>query len=44
MIAVTDVVVTFGRTIALDGISLELSDQTIGLFGPNGSGKSTLLR
>ncbi|MFN2595487.1 MAG: heme ABC exporter ATP-binding protein CcmA [Actinomycetota bacterium] len=44
MISIENVVVTFGRTIALDDLSLELREGVIGLFGPNGSGKSTLLR
>jgi heme ABC exporter ATP-binding subunit CcmA len=36
--------VVFGRTIALDALSLELGEGVFGLFGANGSGKSTLLR
>jgi heme exporter protein A len=36
--------VSFGRTRALRGLDLELSEGVAGLFGPNGSGKSTLLR
>jgi heme exporter protein A len=44
MIAVEGLSVSFGRTLALDNISLELEPGIHGLFGPNGSGKSTLLR
>ena len=34
---------TFGRTRALDRISLDLSEGITGLLGPNGAGKTTLL-
>src|SRR5437867_1392304 len=34
----------FGRTPALDGITLEASPGITGLLGPNGAGKTTLLR
>jgi heme exporter protein A len=44
MIAARDVRVTFGRTIALNGVDFQLEGGIVGLFGPNGSGKSTLLR
>ncbi|MDQ3956813.1 MAG: heme ABC exporter ATP-binding protein CcmA [Actinomycetota bacterium] len=43
MIRLADVEVAFGRTIALNRVSLELFPGVTGLFGPNGSGKSTLL-
>jgi ABC-2 type transport system ATP-binding protein len=33
----------YGRTVALDQISLELSTGITGLLGPNGAGKTTLL-
>ncbi|HEV2755831.1 MAG TPA: heme ABC exporter ATP-binding protein CcmA [Actinomycetota bacterium] len=42
-LALRDVEVAFGRTLALHGVSLELGPGVTGLFGPNGSGKSTLL-
>ena len=43
-IEVRDLKVAYGRTLALDGVHLELDGGIAGLFGPNGSGKSTLLR
>ena len=44
MIAVAGLRVLFGRSVALNDVSFELSPGVVGLFGPNGSGKSTLLR
>lgn len=44
MIKIEDVSVSFGRTLALNEISVEFEPGINGLFGPNGSGKSTLLR
>ena len=36
---------TFGRTVALDGLDLEVRDGEVhGFLGPNGAGKSTTLR
>jgi ABC-2 type transport system ATP-binding protein len=35
---------TYGRTRALDGVSLSAGRGVIGLLGPNGAGKTTLLR
>ena len=43
-IAVDNVTVVFGRTLALDEIDLEIGTGITGVFGPNGSGKSTLLK
>ena len=35
----------FGRTVALDGVDLDVpAGQLVGLLGPNGAGKSTLLQ
>lgn len=34
----------FGRTTALDGLSIDLGPGVTGLLGPNGAGKTTLLR
>lgn len=42
-IRLDSVEVAFGRTLALNGVTLELHPGVTGLFGPNGSGKSTLL-
>lgn len=44
MIILKDLTVIYGRTLALDDISLEIRPGATGLFGPNGAGKSTLLR
>jgi ABC-2 type transport system ATP-binding protein len=44
-VEVADVVKTFGRLRALDGISLRVRrGEVYGLLGPNGSGKTTLIR
>lgn len=34
----------YGKKIALEGLSLELSNGIFGLLGPNGAGKTTLMR
>ncbi|WP_058234753.1 ATP-binding cassette domain-containing protein [Devriesea agamarum] len=46
IVAINDLSVTYGPTIALDGVSLRIPQDAgvIGLFGPNGAGKSTMLR
>ena len=44
MIRLDGVTAAYGRTLALDDVSLEVGAGITGLFGPNGSGKSTLLR
>ena len=42
---VRDAVVRYGKTTAVDGVSLDVAPgRVIGLLGPSGSGKSTLLR
>jgi heme ABC exporter ATP-binding subunit CcmA len=44
MIEVEGLTVVFGRTTALDSVTLSIGEGVTGLFGQNGSGKSTLLR
>ncbi|WP_070380336.1 ABC transporter ATP-binding protein [Rhodococcus sp. WMMA185] len=45
IIEVRDLVKTFGRTRALDGLDLEVREGEVhGFLGPNGSGKSTTIR
>jgi ABC-2 type transport system ATP-binding protein len=44
IVELKDIRFSYGRTLALDGISLALSEGAVGLLGPNGAGKSTLLR
>lgn len=44
MIRLANLTVIYGRTLALDDVSLDLRPGVTGLFGPNGAGKSTLLR
>lgn len=35
---------SYGRTVALDGVTLDIGPGVTGLLGPNGAGKSTLMR
>ena len=44
IVELKDIHFDYGRTHALDGITLALSEGAVGLLGPNGAGKSTLLR
>jgi len=44
VISVENVTVVFGKTLALDEVTIELPTGIAGVFGPNGSGKSTLLK
>jgi ABC-2 type transport system ATP-binding protein len=44
MVSVQNVSKRFGRTLALDGVSLEIDKgETYAILGPNGSGKTTLI-
>ena len=43
-VTVTDVVKSFGRTRALEEVTVALEPGITGLLGPNGAGKTTLLR
>ena len=44
-ISATDLVKTFGRTRALDGLDLSVDTGEVhGFLGPNGAGKSTTIR
>jgi ABC-2 type transport system ATP-binding protein len=43
-IELTDLTRHFGRTRAVDGVSLQAASGVFGLLGPNGAGKTSLLR
>jgi ABC-2 type transport system ATP-binding protein len=43
-IEVKDLSFSYGRIVALDGVTVRLGEGAVGLLGPNGAGKSTLLR
>lgn len=43
MIDVQNLTVRYGGVVALDNVSLHLTDDVIGLIGPNGAGKTTLI-
>lgn len=44
VINLQDVGVSFGRTAAVSGVTIDIPEGITGLFGPNASGKTTLLR
>ena len=44
VVQVTDLRKTFRRSVALDGVTLNLSSGVTALVGPNGAGKTTLMR
>src|SRR5437588_3208568 len=43
-VEITDLTRRFGRSQAVDGVSLQAGPGVFGLLGPNGAGKTTLLR
>ena len=43
-VEIEDVTRRFGRTRAVDGVSLQAGPGVLGMLGPNGAGKTTLLR
>ncbi len=43
-IAAENLIVRYGRTIALDNLSFQIRPGTVGLLGPNGAGKSTFIK
>jgi ABC-2 type transport system ATP-binding protein len=43
-VALTDIRRSFGKNMAVDGVSMELGTGVFGLLGPNGAGKTSLLR
>jgi branched-chain amino acid transport system ATP-binding protein len=43
MIAIRDITVAFGGVTALNRVSVDLSDNVVGIIGPNGAGKTTFL-
>jgi branched-chain amino acid transport system ATP-binding protein len=45
LLEVADLVVHYGKALALDGVSITVDDgEVVGVLGPNGAGKSTLLK
>lgn len=43
-ISASDLLVSFGHTIALDNLSVKIPSGIVGLLGPNGAGKSTFIK
>jgi thiamine transport system ATP-binding protein len=44
MLSVRDLRVSFGKTVALDGVDFDIGKERVAVLGPSGCGKSTLLR
>ena len=43
MIAIRDITVAFGGVVALNNVTVDLTDPVVGIIGPNGAGKTTIL-
>ena len=43
MIAIDNLTVSFGGVRAIDGLSLQIAEDVVGVIGPNGAGKTTLI-
>ena len=43
MISIRDITVTFGGVVALNKVTVDLTDPVVGIIGPNGAGKTTVL-
>jgi ABC-2 type transport system ATP-binding protein len=43
-IEVKDLRFSYGKVVALDGVTVRVGEGAVGLLGPNGAGKSTLIR
>jgi branched-chain amino acid transport system ATP-binding protein len=43
MISIRDITVTFGGVMALNSVTVDLTDPVVGIIGPNGAGKTTIL-
>jgi branched-chain amino acid transport system ATP-binding protein len=43
MISIRDITVTFGGVVALNKVTVDLTDPVVGIIGPNGAGKTTIL-
>jgi ABC-2 type transport system ATP-binding protein len=44
LFALRDVTKTYGKIVALKGLTVEVPEGAIGLLGPNGAGKTTMIR
>lgn len=43
MIGIRELTVNFGGVVALDGLTLDIEGDVVGIIGPNGAGKTTLI-
>jgi len=44
IIKINNISISYGQTLALDSLSLNVKEGAVGLLGPNGAGKTTLLK